>query len=71
MNTQTLHTLINLRGAREQANKFAFGFKGGMKGCHTKGCKVFTPLQHSLKGIDLSEALILDKKHEGEIPVNE
>ena len=68
MNIQTLHTLINLRGMREQAFKFATGdFKGGMKQCYTKGCEIFTPLAHNLKGVDLSKALIFDKMHNGEL----
>ncbi len=57
-----LHLLITLRGMREQAFKFgAAKFKGGMKGCYTKGCEIFTPLALCLKDVDLSP--VLDSKH--------
>lgn len=69
MKTATLHTLINFRGMREQAFKFAFKYKGGMKQCYTRGCVIFTPLHFALKGCDISEAHIIDMMHNGEIPV--
>lgn len=68
---ETLNNLINLRGFREQSFKFATNkFKGGMKQCYTKGCEIFTPISYSLKAIDISSALLLDKMHNGELPVN-
>lgn len=70
MKTITLLNLINLRGMREQSFKFAFGYKGGMKNCYTKGCEIFTPLQYALKGNDLSEAILFEQMHNGEISVN-
>ena len=66
---KTLNNLINLRGHREQAFKFAFGFKGGMKNCYTKGCEIFTPLEFTLRGVDLSDAIFFDRIHTGEMPV--
>lgn len=41
---EKLNRLINLRGFHEQAYKFTFGYKGGMKGCYIKGEKIFAPL---------------------------
>jgi hypothetical protein len=61
-----LNRLINLRGQKEQAFKFALGFKGGMKQCYTKGCEIFTPLTLSLKGANLSDVLIFDRMMNGE-----
>lgn len=66
---KTLNNLINLRGHREQAFKFAFGFKGGMKQCYTRGCEIFTPLEQSLRGIDLSNAIQIDQAHNGEASI--
>lgn len=63
---KTLNNLINLRGQREQAFKFAFGKKGGMKQCYTRGCEIFVPLSHALKDEEISNAIILDKIHNGE-----
>jgi hypothetical protein len=60
-NYSTLHLLINLRGNWEQAFKFAFGFKGGMKQCYAIGCEIFTPLAFSLKNVDLSSAILMDR----------
>ena len=60
-----LNRLINLRGQREQAFKFAFGFKGGMKQCYTRGCQIFTPLSFALKGANLSDVLIFDNMFNG------
>jgi hypothetical protein len=65
---KTLFNLIAIRGNREQAFKFAFGHKGGMKQCYTRGCEIFTPLVYALKGADISDALQLDRMHQGEIP---
>lgn len=67
MKIETLLNSINLRGMREQSSKFAFGWKGGMKQCYTRGCEIFTPLSLSIKGVELSEAIILDQIHNGEI----
>ena len=64
---KTINALINLRGLREQSFKFAFGYKGGMKQCYTKGCDIFTPLVYALKDIDLSDAILLDMIHNGEL----
>lgn len=61
-----LHNLINVRGFREQAFKFALGHKGGMKGCFTKGCDIYVPLQYTLKGVDISDVLIFDAMFSGE-----
>jgi hypothetical protein len=64
---ETLNNLINLRGMREQAFKFATAnFKGGMKSCYTRGCEIFTPLYYALKNVELSDALRLDKIQNGE-----
>ena len=62
-----LNRLINLRGQREQAFKFAFGYKGGMKQCRTNGCEITTPLGLALRGADLSDVLIFDKMLNGEV----
>jgi hypothetical protein len=62
-----INNLINLRGMREQASRFAFGHKGGQAGCFTRGCDIFTPLQFNLKGIDLQAAIALDRCHTGEV----
>lgn len=70
MKINTIIEMIALRGAREQAFKFSFGWKGGMKQCYHKGCEIFVPLHYALKGIDISEAIKLDRMHEREIPVN-
>lgn len=71
INIKTLHLLIAIRGMREQAFAFACGkFKGGMKGCYTKGCEIFTPLQHAIKGVDVSEALYYDRIHNREFNRN-
>ena len=67
---RTIHNFINLRGLRQQAFKFAFGYKGGMKQCYTRGCEIFTPIEHALKGVDLSNALLLDKMHNTELNVD-
>lgn len=67
MNIKTLFQLIALRGMREQAFKFAFGHKGGMKGCYTKGCEIFTPLKYAIKGEDIQSAIFYDKVHNGEV----
>lgn len=70
MNIKTIFNLINLRGMREQAFKFATDdFKGGMKQCYTRGCEIFTPLQHALKDVDISEAIRLDRMHNGETSI--
>lgn len=61
-----IHRLITLRGVREQAFKFAFGYKGGMKGCYTRGCEIFTPLSIAAKGMNLSDVIIFDKMMNGE-----
>lgn len=66
-----INNLINLRGMREQAFKFAFGHKGGQSGCFTKGCEIFTPLQLNLKGIDLQAATALDRCHTGEVKASD
>lgn len=52
-----IHSIINLRGLRQQSFKFSFGYKGGMKQCKTKGCEIFVPLAHALKGVDISDAI--------------
>jgi hypothetical protein len=44
--------------------------KGGMKACYTRGCEIFVPLHHALKGTDLSSALALKRMHDGEDPIN-
>jgi hypothetical protein len=64
MTNSTLNNLINLRGMREQAFGFAFGNKGGMKQCYTRGCEIYTPLHYALKGVDLSSALAIKRMHE-------
>lgn len=68
---KNLHNYINLKGNREQSFKFAFGWKGGMKQCQTKGCDISTPLFFNTKGIDLSGAMILEKLHNKEYSTNE
>ncbi len=66
--TYDLLILINLRGQREQAFKFACArFKGGMKQCYTKGCEIFVPLRFALTGIDLSGAIHYENCKNGEI----
>lgn len=70
MTTQTLFNLISLRGMREQSFKFAFGYKGGMKQCYTKGCEIFCPLYYAIKDTDISESIRFDQMHEGERPVS-
>jgi len=53
-----INNIINLRGHREQAFRFAAGkFKGGAKGCHTKGCEIFTPLALSVRGVEISKEI--------------
>jgi hypothetical protein len=70
MTSNTLLNLINIRGQREQAFKFAASnFKGGMKQCYTKGCEIFTPLYYSLRGVEISEALMFDRMHNGETKI--
>ncbi len=62
-----LHNSINLRGMKEQAFQFtANKLHGGMRGCYTRGCELFTPLQLNLNDIDLTGALTLDRMHSGE-----
>lgn len=60
---KTIHNIINLRGMKEQAFKFAFGYKGGMRQCVTRGCEIFVPLHHALKSCDLSEAIRRDRMY--------
>ena len=64
---ETLNNFINLKGNKEDSFKFAFGFKGGKKGCFTKGCEIFTNISHNIKGLDISKAIILQKNHIKEI----
>lgn len=69
-----VNCLINLRGLREQANyatgKFTPGkYKGGMKGCYTKGCVIYTKLSHALRGAELTNGINLEMMHNGEKPV--
>lgn len=69
-----LHNLINLRGNRQQAFEFAMGKYrdpnskrySGMRSCFTRGCEIFTPLSHSLKDVELSKALSLERMINGE-----
>lgn len=63
MNIQTLNNVINLRGMREQGFSFAFGKKGGMKQCYTKGCEIFYPIVYALKGVEISEAISHQRKY--------
>lgn len=61
-----IHRLITLRGVREQSFKFAFGYKGGMKGCYTRGCEIITPLSTSVRGLNLTDVIVFDKMMNGE-----
>lgn len=63
--TVLIHTLINTRGLREQAFKFACG-KYGMKQCFHRGCEIFVPLQYALKGVDTQYASVVQMMHNGE-----
>jgi hypothetical protein len=65
-----LHSIINWRGQREQA-KFAVkyyqsGVGKHLRGAYTRGCEIFTPIRFALKGVDLSDALIIDRAYNGE-----
>lgn len=66
-----LNTVINLRGMKEQAFKFAIGKKGGMKGCYTRGGEIFTPLFHALKNIDVQYELRYQQAFIGETKINQ
>lgn len=55
-----IHTVINLRGLREQS--FRFALSRTMKGCFTKGCEIFTPLEYALKGVDCQHEITYLKK---------
>lgn len=65
-----LHTLISLKGSREQSFRFAFGWKGGMKGCYTRGCEIFAPLHLNMRDLEVSDALHIEAMHNGEVMPN-
>ena len=72
MKNLNLNTIINLRGYREQSFKFATNkFKGGMKGCFTKGCEIFTPLSYAITNIDVTDAMRYQQAFVGETQINE
>jgi hypothetical protein len=50
----SLLRMIAIKGMREQAYKFAFGWKGGMKGCYTRGCEIFAPLEHAISDLTIT-----------------
>lgn len=65
-----LNNLINIRGQREQAFKFAASkLHGGMKQCYTKGCEIFTPAFHALKGVDVQHELRYERVFFGETSI--
>lgn len=70
MTKKNLFNFIALKGMREQAYKFALGWKGGMKQCYTRGCEIFTPLGYALKGEEVSEAILIEQMHNGEVKIN-
>jgi hypothetical protein len=66
-----LHDFISMRGMREQAFKFATGnYKGGMRGCYTRGCEIITPLGQALRGHEVSGAIRLDQMHNRECEID-
>ncbi len=66
-----LNTIINLRGLREQSHKFALDNKIGMKQCYTRGCEIFTPIQHALSRLDVLMEIRYQNAFSGEGQINE
>ena len=71
MKSVNLNTVINYRGARQQAFEFAVCKKGYMKQCYCKGAEIFTPLSHNLKGVDMSSEMVYLQIMSREIELNE
>ena len=66
INLSALHQSINLKGLHEQAYKFAFGKKGGMKQCYSRRYDIFTLISLNLKGEDITKGLMIERMHNGE-----
>ena len=59
-----LHDVINMRGMREQVN-LTYASKR-IKQCYTRGCEVFVPLHHAIRGRELSAAITYQSFFYGE-----